>query len=216
MQIVLIPSKLFPCVSTAVLKFSTITDSDRGFLVICSNTTTNAFTTLEPYATSSSRQQEKEHLLNCIPGKPYTKLDQGWPRGERCEFFLSGFSYWTVKSSPLNTQCVDVRWYILAVKRKIILDLSCCQRGLGWFSVVESEKSHSVQGQWAEVHVPSGSVHLFPYQGSNIFGLWSVYDILVHEALLLHSIIPLVFQFVPLPKRKSYAAGRDQIITCFA
>lgn len=66
------------------------------------------------------------------------------------------------------------------------------------------------------MHVASGSVHLFPYQGSNIFGLRSAYDFLVHEALLLHSIIPLVFQFVPVPKWKSYAAGRDQVITCFA
>lgn len=57
---------------------------------------------------------------------------------------MTVFSCWIVQASLLNVQCVDVRWYILSMKRKIILDLSYCQTGLEDFSIIQSGKSHSV------------------------------------------------------------------------
>lgn len=49
-----------------------------------------------------------------------------------------------VQASLLSVQCVDVRWYTLAMKGKITLDLSYCQTCLEWFSIKEDGKSRSV------------------------------------------------------------------------
>lgn len=108
-------------------------------------------------------------------------------------YLMSKFSCWMVQASLLSVQCVDVRWYTLAMKGKITLDLSYCQTRLEWFSIKEDGKSQCIGPPW-QMHTESGSVCIFPNQTWSMFCLWSPYDSLVHEALLMYFITPCSFQ----------------------
>lgn len=144
MQIALIPSQALSLCIHCCINFSTITDSDRGFLVICTNTTTTAFSALEPSATSSSRQQEKEKISQMVfQANPTENWSMGGPDWKILIFHIRIFMLDTISFS-LEYPMYRCQMVHFGYEKKNFSWFELCQRDLGEFFVVESEKSHSV------------------------------------------------------------------------
>lgn len=109
-------------------------------------------------------------------------------------YLMSKFSCWMVQASLLNVQCVDVRWYTLAMKGKNYTWPELLPDMLGVVFHKRRWKISQCIGPLWQMHTESGSVCIFSNQTWSMFCLWSAYDSLVREALLMYFITPCSFQ----------------------